>query len=77
VVCQTSAIFREVKEIDPGAFISMGSEMDVFGQGFEKLKRWLQKPFYFYFCGREFFRGLLKPHRILKSPVRSFLLLNQ
>ena len=27
-----------IKEIDPEAFISMGSVMGVYGQGFEKLK---------------------------------------
>lgn len=35
---ETSAIFRKIKEIDPEAFISMGSVMGVYGQGFEKLK---------------------------------------
>jgi uncharacterized membrane-anchored protein YitT (DUF2179 family) len=35
---ETSAIFREIKQIDPDAFISMGSVMGVYGQGFEKLK---------------------------------------
>ncbi|MCY1721517.1 YitT family protein [Prolixibacteraceae bacterium Z1-6] len=35
---ETSAIFRKIKEIDPNAFISMGSVMGVYGQGFEKLK---------------------------------------
>ncbi|WP_346861566.1 YitT family protein [uncultured Draconibacterium sp.] len=35
---ETSAIFREIKRIDPNAFISMGSVMGVYGQGFEKLK---------------------------------------
>jgi uncharacterized membrane-anchored protein YitT (DUF2179 family) len=35
---ETSAIFRKIKEIDPDAFISMGSVMGVYGQGFEKLK---------------------------------------
>jgi uncharacterized membrane-anchored protein YitT (DUF2179 family) len=35
---ETGAIFRKIKEIDPGAFISMGSVMGVFGQGFDKLK---------------------------------------
>jgi len=35
---ETSAIFRKIKQIDPDAFISMGSVMGVYGQGFEKLK---------------------------------------
>jgi uncharacterized membrane-anchored protein YitT (DUF2179 family) len=35
---ETSAIFRKIKEIDPEAFITMGSVMGVYGQGFEKLK---------------------------------------
>ena len=35
---ETSAIFRKIKEIDPDAFISMGSVMGVYGRGFEKLK---------------------------------------
>ena len=35
---ETSAIFRKIKQIDPEAFISMGSVMGVYGQGFEKLK---------------------------------------
>ena len=35
---ETSAIFRKIKGIDPEAFISMGSVMGVYGQGFEKLK---------------------------------------
>lgn len=35
---ETSAIFRNIKHIDPDAFISMGSVMGVYGQGFEKLK---------------------------------------
>ncbi|MEN8116686.1 MAG: YitT family protein [Bacteroidota bacterium] len=35
---ETSSIFRKIKEIDPDAFISMGSVMGVYGQGFEKLK---------------------------------------
>jgi len=35
---ETGAIFRKIKEIDPEAFISMGSVMGVYGQGFEKLK---------------------------------------
>ncbi len=35
---ETGAIFRKIKEIDPEAFISMGSVMGVYGEGFEKLK---------------------------------------
>lgn len=35
---ETGMIFRKIKEIDPEAFISMGSVMGVYGQGFEKLK---------------------------------------
>ena len=35
---ETSAIFRKIKQIDPDAFISMGSVMGVYGQGFDKLK---------------------------------------
>ena len=35
---ETSMIFRRIKEIDPNAFISMGSVMGVYGQGFEKMK---------------------------------------
>ena len=35
---ETGAIFRKIKEIDPDAFISMGSVMGVYGQGFDKLK---------------------------------------
>ena len=35
---ETSAIFRKIKEIDPDAFISMGSVMGVYGQGFDKIK---------------------------------------
>lgn len=35
---ETGAIFRQIKHIDPDAFISMGSVMGVYGQGFEKLK---------------------------------------
>lgn len=35
---ETGAIFRQIKQIDPDAFISMGSVMGVYGQGFEKLK---------------------------------------
>jgi uncharacterized membrane-anchored protein YitT (DUF2179 family) len=35
---ETAAIFREIKRIDPEAFISMGSVMGVYGKGFEKIK---------------------------------------
>lgn len=35
---ETSAIFRKIKEIDPEAFITMGSVMGVYGQGFEEIK---------------------------------------
>ncbi len=35
---ETSAIFREIKQIDPEAFITMGSVMGVYGKGFDKLK---------------------------------------
>jgi uncharacterized membrane-anchored protein YitT (DUF2179 family) len=35
---ETSAIFRKIKEIDSDAFISMGSVMGVYGQGFDKIK---------------------------------------
>ncbi len=35
---ETSAIFREIKRIDPEAFITMASVMGVYGKGFEKLK---------------------------------------
>ncbi len=35
---ETSAIFRKIKQIDPDAFISMGSVMGVYGEGFEKIK---------------------------------------
>jgi uncharacterized membrane-anchored protein YitT (DUF2179 family) len=35
---ETSAIFRKIKQIDPDAFITMGSVMGVYGQGFEKIK---------------------------------------
>jgi uncharacterized membrane-anchored protein YitT (DUF2179 family) len=35
---ETSILFRRVKEIDPNAFISMGSVMGVYGQGFDKIK---------------------------------------
>lgn len=35
---ETSAIFRKIKEIDPEAFISMGSVMGVYGEGFDKIR---------------------------------------
>jgi len=35
---ETGAVFRKIKEIDPNAFISMGSVMGVYGEGFEKLR---------------------------------------
>ena len=35
---ETSSIFRKIKEIDPEAFISMGSVMGVYGKGFDKIK---------------------------------------
>ena len=35
---ETSSIFRKIKVIDPNAFITMGSVMGVYGQGFDKLK---------------------------------------
>lgn len=35
---ESSMIFRKLKEIDPDAFISMGSVMGVYGQGFENIK---------------------------------------
>lgn len=35
---ESSLIFRKLKEIDPEAFISMGSVMGVYGQGFDKIK---------------------------------------
>lgn len=35
---ETSQIFKKIKEIDPEAFITMGSVMGVFGKGFDKLK---------------------------------------
>ena len=41
VVCrksEQSAIFRIIKEIDPDAFISVGSVMGVYGKGFDALK---------------------------------------
>lgn len=35
---ETGAVFRKIKEIDPNAFISMGSVMGVYGEGFDKIK---------------------------------------
>lgn len=35
---ETSAVFKKVKEIDHEAFISMGSVMGVFGEGFDQIK---------------------------------------
>jgi uncharacterized membrane-anchored protein YitT (DUF2179 family) len=35
---ETGLIFRKIKEIDPNAFITMGSVMGVYGKGFDKLK---------------------------------------
>lgn len=35
---ETSTIYRIVKEVDPTAFITAGSVMGVYGQGFDKLK---------------------------------------
>ena len=35
---ETSQIFRKIREIDPDAFISMGSVMGVYGKGFDKIK---------------------------------------
>jgi uncharacterized membrane-anchored protein YitT (DUF2179 family) len=35
---ETSILFRKVKEIDPDAFLSMGSVMGVYGEGFDKIK---------------------------------------
>ena len=35
---ETSSIFRKIKEIDSEAFISMGSVMGVYGEGFEKIR---------------------------------------
>ena len=35
---EAGMIFREIKEIDPDAFITMGSVMGVYGKGFDKLK---------------------------------------
>jgi uncharacterized membrane-anchored protein YitT (DUF2179 family) len=35
---QTSQIFRKIKELDPEAFITMGSVMGVYGKGFDQIK---------------------------------------
>ena len=35
---ETGGIFRKIKQLDPDAFISMGSVMGVFGKGFDKIK---------------------------------------
>ncbi|MDR1860374.1 MAG: YitT family protein [Bacteroidales bacterium] len=35
---ETGMIFRKIKELDPDAFISMGSVMGVYGKGFENIK---------------------------------------
>ncbi|WP_163718327.1 YitT family protein [Mangrovibacterium lignilyticum] len=35
---EASMVFRKLKEIDPDAFISMGSVMGVYGKGFENIK---------------------------------------
>ncbi|MBP7506828.1 MAG: YitT family protein [Prolixibacteraceae bacterium] len=35
---ETGSIFKMIKEVDKNAFISMGSVMGVYGQGFEQLK---------------------------------------
>lgn len=42
VVCrksETGILFRVIKEIDPGAFMTFGSVMGVYGLGFEALKK--------------------------------------
>ena len=42
VVCrknETSILFRVIKEVDPGAFMTFGSVMGVYGLGFEALKK--------------------------------------
>ncbi len=36
---QSGVLFREIKRIDPNAFISMGNVMGVFGRGFDKIKK--------------------------------------
>jgi len=35
---ESTNVFRAIKEIDPNAFISMGSVMGVYGQGFDPIK---------------------------------------
>lgn len=35
---ESGAVFRVIKEVDPKAFITMGSVMGVYGQGFEQMK---------------------------------------
>ncbi|MFV0521928.1 MAG: YitT family protein [Mangrovibacterium sp.] len=35
---ESSTVFRIIKEIDPNAFISMGSVMGVYGEGFDNIK---------------------------------------
>ena len=35
---ETSSIFRKIKQIDPDAFVTMGSVMGVYGKGFDKIK---------------------------------------
>ncbi|NLU39577.1 MAG: YitT family protein [Bacteroidales bacterium] len=35
---ETTAIFKKIKEIDHSAFVSMGSVMGVYGEGFDQLK---------------------------------------
>ncbi|MDA3929462.1 MAG: YitT family protein [Prolixibacteraceae bacterium] len=35
---ESSAIFKTIKEIDQSAFITMGSVMGVYGEGFDQLK---------------------------------------
>ncbi|MFV0590049.1 MAG: YitT family protein [Draconibacterium sp.] len=35
---ESGAIFRYIKQIDPDAFISMGSVMGVYGKGFDRIK---------------------------------------
>jgi uncharacterized membrane-anchored protein YitT (DUF2179 family) len=35
---ETTAIFKKIKEIDHTAFVSMGSVMGVYGEGFDQLK---------------------------------------
>ncbi|WP_320111442.1 YitT family protein [Draconibacterium orientale] len=35
---ESAAIFRKIKQIDPNAFVSMGSVMGVYGEGFDNFK---------------------------------------